>query len=150
MVNEGSIKRGLFNTTYFNTYESYEESSQNASSEVDSVFSDNKDNNVLGKKIGFDYVCVSSGGILTKTNLKFKKGFRVNLCKKIKKKTSIITRTSGLIKDIKYANKIIEKGSADLLAIGRSFINDPMLIYKGAKQMKIKNIIEPQYNRMFD
>ena len=102
------------------------------------------------KKIGFDYVCVSSGGILTKTNLKFKKGFRVNLCKKIKKKTSIITRTSGLIKDIKYANKIIEKGSADLLAIGRSFINDPMLIYKGAKQMKIKNIIEPQYNRMFD
>ena len=102
------------------------------------------------KKIGFDYVCVSSGGILTKTNLKIKKGFRVNLCKKIKKKTSIITRTSGLIKDIKYANKIIEKGSADLLAIGRSFINDPMLIYKGAKQMKIKNIIEPQYNRMFD
>ena len=64
LVNEGSIKRGLFNTTYFNTYESYEESSQNASSEVDSVFSDNKDNNVLGKKIGFDYSKLNEFGLI--------------------------------------------------------------------------------------
>ena len=64
LVNEGSIKRGLFNTTYFNTYESYEESSQTASSEVDSVFSDNKDNNVLGKKIGFDYSKLNEVGLI--------------------------------------------------------------------------------------
>ena len=38
------------------------------------------------KKIGFDYVCVSSGGIVTKTNLKFNKFFRINLAKEIKKK----------------------------------------------------------------
>ena len=38
------------------------------------------------KKIGFDYVCVSSGGILPITNMKFKKAFRSSLSRTIKKK----------------------------------------------------------------
>ena len=64
LVNEGSIKRGLFNTTYFNTYESYEESTTNASSNVNSVFSNNKDDNVLGKKLGFDYSKLNDTGLI--------------------------------------------------------------------------------------
>ena len=39
IINQSAIDRGLFRTTYFNTYESYEESSQVAGNEVDSVFS---------------------------------------------------------------------------------------------------------------
>ena len=38
-----------------------------------------KDSILLSKKlekIGYDYVCVSSGGILPKTNMKIKKAFR--------------------------------------------------------------------------
>jgi 2,4-dienoyl-CoA reductase-like NADH-dependent reductase (Old Yellow Enzyme family) len=99
------------------------------------------------KKIGFDYVCVSSGGILPKTNLKFKKAFRTKLSKKIKKETSIITRVTGLITNLKEANKIISENSADLIAIGRTFINDPMWIYKAAKVSKKNKIIPPQYLR---
>ncbi len=99
------------------------------------------------KKIGFDYVCVSSGGILPKTNLKFKKGFRTNFSKKIKKKTSIVTRVSGLITEYKQANKIIKNKSADLIAIGRTFIKDPMWIYKSARFNRKIKLIPPQYLR---
>lgn len=101
------------------------------------------------KKIGFDYVCVSSGGILTKTNLKFKKGFRTNLSKEIKKKTSVITQVTGLITDLKQANKIILDKKADLIAIGRIFLKDPMWIYKAAKKSNRDNLIPPQYQRGF-
>lgn len=101
------------------------------------------------KEIGFDYVCVSSGGILPKTNLKFKKGFRKNFSKKIKKETSMITRVSGLISDLNLANKIIKENFADLIAIGRTFLSDPMWIYKAAKKSKKNKIIPPQYMRGF-
>ena len=88
------------------------------------------------KKIGFDYVCVSSGGILTKTNLKFRPGFRVEICKKIKQNAKIITRVSGLITTPEQANKILKKKSADLVALGRIFLSDPMWVYKAAKKFK--------------
>ena len=100
------------------------------------------------KKIGFDYVCVSSGGILTKTNLKFRPGFRVEICKKIKQNAKIITRVSGLITTPEQANKILKKKSADLVALGRIFLSDPMWVYKAAKKFKKKNIPK-QYIRAF-
>ena len=101
------------------------------------------------KKIGFDYVCVSSGGILPITNLKFYKGFRAPISKLIKKNTSIITRTSGLITDINQANKLLKNKSTDLIAMGRTFISDPMWIYKAAKKDKNNKIIPSQYLRCF-
>ena len=101
------------------------------------------------KKIGFDYVCVSSGGILPITNLKFYKGFRVPFTKIIKKNTSIITRTSGLITDVHQANKLLKNKSVDLIAMARTFINDPMWIYKAAKKIKNNKIIPSQYLRCF-
>ena len=41
------------------------------------------------KKIGFNYVCVSSAGIVPRTNIKFKKGYQVHLAKIIKEKVGI-------------------------------------------------------------
>lgn len=82
------------------------------------------------KKIGLDYVCVSSGGIQTKTNLKFYKGFRLNLSKKIKEKTKIKIRTTGLIDDINLANLSIKNKKCDFIAVGRKFLLDPHWIQK--------------------
>ena len=102
------------------------------------------------KKIGFNYVCVSSGGIIPVTNLKFKKSFRTPISRIIKKKTSIITRTSGLIDNLQQANKIIKEGKADIVAMGRVFIRDPMWIYKAVSKIKkIKDMVPNQYRRCF-
>ena len=101
------------------------------------------------EKIGFDYVCISSGGILPKTNLKFKKGFREEFSKQIKKTTKMIVRTSGLINDIDFANKMIKNKSVDMVAVGRKFINDPYWILKKIPNFKAKQILPNQYLRCF-
>ena len=61
------------------------------------------------KEIGFDYISVSSGGILPKTNMKQKEAFRSNISKKIKTKSKLITTTSGLITKHETAINLIKK-----------------------------------------
>ena len=100
------------------------------------------------KKHGLDYVCVSSGGIIPKTNMVFKSGYQVHLARKIKKRTGIITRTAGMITNYKQASKIVNNGSADLVAMARTFINNPnWLIKVNNKDNKV--IIPKQYKRCF-
>jgi 2,4-dienoyl-CoA reductase-like NADH-dependent reductase (Old Yellow Enzyme family) len=82
------------------------------------------------KKEGLDYACISSGGILPKTNIKFFSGFRIEMAKKIKKESGLIIRTSGLIDNFLILNKILKKNSIDLVAIGRKFINDKFFLYR--------------------
>lgn len=99
------------------------------------------------ERIGLDYICVSSGGILTKTNLKRKKGFNVDVAKIIKKKTKIKVRTSGNINNIKYSNYLLEKKYIDLICIGRKFISDPNFLLKNKDLINHKKIIPKQYER---
>ena len=49
IINEGSLKRGLFRTTYFNTYEDHEELDKVGNMEIQSKFMNIEDNNVIGK-----------------------------------------------------------------------------------------------------
>lgn len=95
------------------------------------------------KQIGLDYVCVSSGGIINKTNLKFKEGYQVHLAKKIKKEVKIITRSGGMLSNFNYAKKLIENKSVDLINIARRFINEPTWLLKVDKNSNIPN----QYKR---
>jgi DNA-directed RNA polymerase II subunit RPB2 len=64
LFNEGSVKRGLFRTTYYNMYETKEESSSVANSQVDSRIVNIKDNNVVNLKIGFDYSLLNEHGLI--------------------------------------------------------------------------------------
>jgi DNA-directed RNA polymerase II subunit RPB2 len=63
LFNEGSIKRGLFRTTYYNSYEAREESSKVGNSQVDTVLSNIEKTNTLGKKPGYDYSILDENGI---------------------------------------------------------------------------------------
>jgi len=100
------------------------------------------------EKIGLDYVCVSSGGIMTKTNIKFKKGYNLDLAKKIKKKINILVRCSGQLDDYNFASKIVKNKTVDLVAIGRGFIKNKNFILINSKK-KINNEIPNQYKRCF-
>ena len=101
------------------------------------------------KKIGFDYVCVSSGGILTKTNLKSYTGFRLKFASIIKKRVGIKTRCSGLLENLDYSEKALKSKKVDLIAIGRNFIKDSSFIFKYAKKTGKINFIDKQYGRCF-
>ena len=102
------------------------------------------------KKIGFDYVCVSSGGILTKTNMKIRKFYRSKYAKEIKRQTKLVVGITGLTDDFKLCDKYIKKKYFDQVFIGRPFLRNPFFLYsdKYLKQKKIK-VIPEQYLRGF-
>ena len=65
LVNEASLKRGLFRTSYFNSYEAHEETTQNANSLVDKKFMNiEKEPLVRGLKEGYDYSKLDEYGII--------------------------------------------------------------------------------------
>ena len=63
LINEASIARGIFRTTYYSMYEAREESS-NVSGMVNSRFANIEKNNVIGKKAGYDYSLLDDHGIV--------------------------------------------------------------------------------------
>lgn len=101
------------------------------------------------EKIGFDYICVSSGGILPKTNMKFKMGFRMNISKKIKSQTKMKVRTSGMLDKIDLINKGIQNKNFDFVAIARPFLKNPRWILENVNKTKYRKIIPKQYLRGF-
>jgi DNA-directed RNA polymerase II subunit RPB2 len=55
IINKGSIQRGLFNTTYYNSYEDHEELENVGGSKKTSLFMNIENSNVTGLKVGYDY-----------------------------------------------------------------------------------------------
>jgi len=63
LINEGSIKRGIFRTTYFSMYEAREESSRVFGS-TNSKFANVQKNNVKLSKAGYDYSLLDDNGMI--------------------------------------------------------------------------------------
>ena len=65
LISEGAIKRGLFRTTYYTTYESREESARVSGGTTNSLFSNIESKlNVSRLKEGFDYSKLDDNGLV--------------------------------------------------------------------------------------
>ena len=65
LINEASVKRGIFNTTYYTTYEAREESSKVSGASTNTSFSNIESKpNVKGIKDGFDYSKLDKYGLV--------------------------------------------------------------------------------------
>ena len=65
LINEGAVKRGIFRTTYYTTYEAREESGKVSGSNVDTFFSNIETKpGVKGRKEGFDYSYLDKHGLV--------------------------------------------------------------------------------------
>jgi DNA-directed RNA polymerase II subunit RPB2 len=69
LFNEGSLKRGLFRTTYYSVYESREESSRVGQTTIDSVFANIESKDVVGLKPGCDYSQLDQYGLVKENAL---------------------------------------------------------------------------------
>ncbi len=109
-----------------------------------------KDSIYLSKrleKIGFNYICVSSGGIQTKTNLNNKiKGYNIHLTKKIKKKVKMLVTSCGNLNDINFADNLIKSKKIDFVTIARNFVKNNNYLFQN-KKFKRKIKIPNQYLR---
>ena len=65
LINEGALKRGLFQTTYYSTYEMHEEKSQSEEGTTEKKFTNiETDTEVVGTKVGCDYSQLDQYGLV--------------------------------------------------------------------------------------
>jgi 2,4-dienoyl-CoA reductase-like NADH-dependent reductase (Old Yellow Enzyme family) len=99
------------------------------------------------ERIGFDYVCVSSGGLMSHARLNVGPGYQVPLAHEVKKKTSLSVRAVGMFADPEQAEAIIAEGKADMVAMARAFLDNPRWVWHAAERFGVKLDYPPQYAR---
>ena len=99
------------------------------------------------KRRGFDYVCVSSAGILPRTDLVIGPGYQVPFAAQVKKATGMPTMAVGLITSPEQAQEIVSNNQADMIALARTILDDPHWVWHAAKKLGAQVEYPPQYSR---
>src|SRR3954468_12012215 len=99
------------------------------------------------KRIGFDYVCVSSGGLVSHAKLNVGPGYQLPFAHHVKKNTSLSIRAVGMIADPDQAEAAIAESKADMVAMARAFLDDPRWVWHAAERFGVKLDYPPQYAR---
>lgn len=99
------------------------------------------------KRIGFDFVCVSSGGIAAQARNPTAPAYNAALAEKVRRAADLTTRTVGLIASPKQAELLIAEGKADLVALARALLDDPHWGWRAALELGADVARPPQYQR---
>lgn len=97
------------------------------------------------KAAGIDFVCVSSGGLLPKAAIPIGPGYQIELARRIRVEAGIPTRAVGLIATPHQAEAALAEGAADLIAIGRGFLDNPRWVWHAAEALGTAIDYPPQY-----
>src|SRR4051812_23231565 len=97
--------------------------------------------------IGFDYVCVSSGGISPAARPGIAPGYQVPFAAAVKKASDIAVQAVGMIADPHQAEAIIAEGRADCVALARGFLDDPRWAWHAAAALGADAVYPQQYLR---
>ncbi len=96
---------------------------------------------------GFDYVCVSSGGITADTRNPTGAGYNVDFAAEVRREAKMPTRTVGLIVRPEQAEAIVAEGKADMVALARAMLDDPHWGWHAAQALKGEVRAPVQYQR---
>jgi NADPH2 dehydrogenase len=99
------------------------------------------------QEAGLDYVDVSSGGITAETRNPVSPGYNADIAQRVRREVGIQTRTVGLITKPRQADEIISSGKADMVALGRTFLDDPHWAWMAARELGGEVARPPQYLR---
>ena len=100
------------------------------------------------KRMGFDYVCVSSASAALSQKLpSVVQGYQVPFAEKVKRAVDIKVRAVGMIVDPDYAEEVIATGKADMVALARAILDNPRWVWHAAERHGIKLDYPPSYAR---
>jgi NADPH2 dehydrogenase len=99
------------------------------------------------KAIGFDYVCVSSGGVAANQRIKVDPGYQVGFAEQVKRGAGLPVMAVGMIADAQQAEDIVAGGRADMVALARGLLDDPRWVWHAAERFGVKLDYPPQYRR---
>jgi 2,4-dienoyl-CoA reductase-like NADH-dependent reductase (Old Yellow Enzyme family) len=100
------------------------------------------------KDLGFDFACLSSGGIALKARIPIAPGYQVLFASEVRRATGLPTRAVGLIVDPEQANGILSRGDADLVALARAVLDNPRWGWHAAEALGVDLPRPPQYQRV--
>ncbi|MGQ0655293.1 MAG: NADH:flavin oxidoreductase/NADH oxidase [Betaproteobacteria bacterium] len=100
------------------------------------------------ERIGFNYVCISSGAFHATAHPPQKPAFNVPFAEKVRAAVKIRVRAVGLIADPDQAREIIATGKADQIAMARAFLDNPRWVWHAAERYGEKIDYPPQYQRV--
>jgi 2,4-dienoyl-CoA reductase-like NADH-dependent reductase (Old Yellow Enzyme family) len=99
------------------------------------------------REIGFDYVCVSSGGVSPQARPAPAPGYQVPFAAAVKKASGIAVQAVGMIVTPTQAEAILAAGHADWVALARAFLDDPRWAWHAAQALGAEAFYPPQYRR---
>jgi DNA-directed RNA polymerase II subunit RPB2 len=113
LINEGALKRGLFQTTYYTTYETHEEISKGSEETTEKTFTNiESEIDIIGTKPGYDYSKLDKYGIVSENTELNDKTVLIGM-------TSRSSSQNGSISDM---SKMPKKGQ--LGTVDKTFITD--------------------------
>jgi len=96
------------------------------------------------KKLGCDYIDVSSGNVDLRQKVPFAPGFNVPFAEQVKREADIPTMVVGLITKAREAEEIVAAGKADMIAIGRGAMWDPRWAWHAAEELGVETDYPPR------
>jgi len=99
------------------------------------------------KAEGLDYLDVSSGGLAADIRNPSERGYNAAIAARVKREAGIPTRTVGLIVEPEQAEEIVSEGQADMVSIGRAFLDDPHWAWHAARALGAEVARPRQYER---
>jgi 2,4-dienoyl-CoA reductase-like NADH-dependent reductase (Old Yellow Enzyme family) len=99
------------------------------------------------KRIGYDYVCVSSGAMSPLARMKVEANYQVGFASLVRQSVQIAVRAVGMIADPEQAEEIVASGKADMVAMARAFLDNPRWVWHAAEHFGLKIDYPPQYAR---
>lgn len=93
---------------------------------------------------GCDFVDVSSGGNAF-AKIPVGPGYQVPFAARIRQEVGVATMAVGLIRTPQHAEAIVAGGQADMVSIGRGFLNNPHWPWQAAETLGVNIDVVPQY-----
>lgn len=104
----------------------------------------------LLKENGVDFITASGGGFVNVDKKLVKPNYQLPFAIRIKEEVDIPVGTVGLITEAHQANRIVEKGEADFVVVGREFLRNPYFPIHAAILLGEKPDAPWQYERAFN
>ncbi|MBK1823087.1 MULTISPECIES: NADH:flavin oxidoreductase/NADH oxidase [Burkholderia cepacia complex] len=99
------------------------------------------------KRRGCDWIDVSSGGVSPLQKIPLSPGYQVPFAQAVKRAVGMPTIAVGLINEPAHADRLIEAGDADLVAMARAMLYDPRWPWHAAAELGAQVTAPPQYWR---
>ncbi len=99
------------------------------------------------KKLGCDFIHVSSGGLSPQQKIPLGPNYQVSFAERIRLESGLATIAVGLITEPEQAESIVGEGQADLVAIGRGMLYNPRWAWHAAAKLGAQVTAPPQYWR---